>query len=297
MGSNLTARFLSLLFVCLIVSPAFGQKIKIKKEVVHLDKKPAFQFLKLEGSISQSFVWAIVTMEGDTTVKFDPKTIYLPKYPHESKALSMLYYEVSFAGTAEKVVMKYGVGTFRKTLSRQLLKDQVLNAKGEVQTENIEKFAKATNEGAELLNDFKDRITNREQILANEEHVKYMKTLEDRNPDNDLMFDGDKIKWGVLEIGFAKKESDNNYGTLFRVYSKRDKQYVASIFYEKDKDRTFIRTIYDDGEHEFFFKPQKTPGVDEGSRAGRMLALMQTQNSGYTWYPRALKWLVENGYF
>lgn len=50
-----------------------------------------------------------------------------------------------------------------------------------------------------------------------------MKILEDRNLDNDFMFDGDKIKWGVLEIGFVKKEFDNNYGILFCVYLKRDK--------------------------------------------------------------------------
>jgi|GEM_PF-4334883 len=297
MESNLKLGLFVFLLFGLFTNPILGQKIKIKKEVVYVDKEPAFQFVKLQGSISKSFVWAIVTMEGDTTVKFDSKTMYLPKYPHESTALFMIYYEVGFAGVEEKVVMEYGVGSFRKTLSRQLLKDQVLTVKGKVQPGNIEKFAAATEKGAELLANFKKRIPAREKNLADDGRLKYMKTLESRHPDNDLVFDGNKIKLGVLEIGFSKKESDNNYGTLFRVYSKKDKQYVASIFYEKDKNRTFIRTIYDDGEHEFFFEAEKIPGVDEESRAGRLLSAMQSQNSSFSWYTKSLKWLIENGYF
>ena len=297
MESKLTARLFIFLFLCLFASQGFAQKIKIKKEVVHIDKKPAFQFVKLPATTSNSVVWAIVTMEGDTTVRFARNTVYLPKYPHETTALSMIYYEVSFAGSNDKVIMEYGMGTFRKNLSRQLLQDEVLNDKGVVQPKNIPRFAAATNKGAELLDDFKQRIPIRVQALENERRVKYMKTLEMRHPDNDLLFDGEKVKLGVFELGSSKMESDNSSGTLFRVYAKKEKQHIASIYYEKAKNRTFIRTIYDDGEYEFFFKPKKIPGVNEDSRAGRMLSLMQAQNSSYTWYTRGLEWLIENGYF
>lgn len=51
-------------------------------------------------------------MEGDIMVKFDLKIIYLLKYFYELKVLFMFYYEVSFVGIVEKVVMKYGVGIF-----------------------------------------------------------------------------------------------------------------------------------------------------------------------------------------
>lgn len=56
-------------------------------------------------------------MEGDIMVKFDLKIIYLLKYFYELKVLFMFYYEVSFVGIVEKVVMKYGVGIFWKILS------------------------------------------------------------------------------------------------------------------------------------------------------------------------------------
>ena len=301
MESNLKLGLFVFLLFGLFTNPILGQKIKIKKEVVYVDKQPAFQFVKLQGSLLKPYFWAILTMKGDTVVRFNSKAIHLPEFPQESDSPSKYYYEVEFEGVGEKTIMKYAIAPFRKTLAQQLLQTEVLTRDGKVNTQNVSKFVSANEEERLAVEVFNKRMAERTEIVNDEARIASMQNLTKRDAESDLFLDGNKIRIGTAEVGFIREDSNNSYGRLYVVISRGTKKKVASIFYEKEKKRTYIRTMSDDGKHEFFFSKDQPESNSESKPdakgfIGRMNAALTEEAERNSWYRKSIEFLLDKGY-
>lgn len=301
MKKNYLAFALSLM----LVSTLSAQKIKIKKDQVYIDKDPAFEFVKLAGSLNETFSWALVKTDRDTSVTFRGIYKKLPKLPFETGTIHHLHYDVYFAGNETPIPHEYGAIGYRKKMVDQLVTNGIVNEKGEVQPNMLTKFAESDQETPEEIAAFQEKADYRQQLLEMPNWVEYMGDLKWRNPDNPLEINGKYILIGGIKVGYFMKKSDTNYGTLYRIFSTGNNGEIATMFYEKDKARTFIRTLFDNGEHEYYReikeveKPINTGKGLLGKMAASAAAQEQAKNQNSNndvWFNDAIEFLIKKHY-
>jgi len=296
---KLKISFIILVFLGTFIGPISGQKIRIKKDIVQIDKVPAFQFVKLQGSLSKPFIWAIIKLNGDTSIVFRTTQVEFPKYPHESSELSKSYIDVDFKGFDQEVVMMYEGSVFRREMATQLLKDKVLNNEGVVQEANIEKFTAQHKVAVQLVEKWRKSVEDRKELLANAERVKFMGSLVTRYPYSDLTYEGLKVMMSRTQIGFIKKVTNTPNGDVYRIYSKNDNQYVANMYFIKDKKVTIITTIHDEGRYELEYSDNLDPMLPKAGGDGLMgqfKSMVTDQHANQAWFSQAMDFLIEKGY-
>ncbi len=296
---KLKISFFILVFLGVFISPTSAQKIKIKKDVVLIDKTPAFQFVKLQGSLSKPFIWAIIKLNGDTSVVFRATKVEFPKYPHESTELSKSYIDVDFKGIDQEVVMTYEASGFRRKMATQLLEDEIITREGVIQEANIEKFTERQKSMVQLLEKWRKNVKDRKALLTNAEHVKFMGSLVSRYPFSELTYEGTKVMMSRTQIGFIKKVPNTQNGDVYRIYSKNDNRYVANMYYKKDKKITIITTIHDEGRYELEYTDNLDPMLPKSGGDGLMgqfSAMVTEQHANQAWFSQAMDFLIEKGY-
>lgn len=296
---KLKISFFILVFLGVFISPTAAQKIKIKKDVVLIDKTPAFTFVKLQGSLSKPFIWAIIKLNGDTSVVFRTTKIEFPKYPQESTELSKSYIDVDFKGVDQEVVMTYDASGFRRKMAAQLLEDEIITREGVIQEANIEKFTERQKSTVQSLEKWRKNVADRKALLTNAEHVKFMGSLVSRYPFSELTYDGTKIMISRTQIGFIKKVPNTQNGDVYRIYSKNDNRYVANMYYKEDKKITIITTIHDEGRYELEYTDNLDPLLPKSGGDGLMgqfSAMVTEQYANQAWFSQAMDFLIEKGY-
>lgn len=172
------------LFTCLLLSLAcFGQKIKVKKNIVWRDNLPV---LRIENVNVQRPKFkaekAIISIDNDTVAWLSKNFAYIPKANYEYEEPMISYYEFELNGIDSFITYVYDKqDDFYINLAKlDLLDEDSLNAS----RWNSFRYDYGFNlAGVEI---FSKALQAREALFAKETYAKYIEKNTSRNPNAEL---------------------------------------------------------------------------------------------------------------
>lgn len=203
------------------IQPISAQKVKLKKGIVSLDKKPTFKIQtleKLEGTRAKKIVYTAIDNDQDTILIATPKKVNYEKLPFEESDKFSMYYEVSNPKTNEKGIVGQGF-LFKKNLTKALVKSKTLTAQG-VAIANIKAM---DHPSMKVDSSMFDRIAAnnkvRKEMLDDPNTLEHMENLKERHPNFETTFDlaEGEIMVGVVKVGNVQRTS--NKKPVFTIFT------------------------------------------------------------------------------
>lgn len=254
MNRHLLSTFL-LLFAITIAN---AQKVKIKKEVILLDKAPTYQIQ--EGEKLDRFETYIFTdMKGEKVLIATPKYMEFVQLIQEEKPYQMPYYEVNLPDGSLVAELEFFPIGYRKRLVNFLVEQKMLG-KDNVGAALEEATAAMvlTTEERKKLEGYNE---NRKSLTKAVPFKRYATNLlVSRNPVLSFYGSGLYYKVGTIPIAYAKLV-EANFGSdryLYDIHSAKKQNALSTqssllakiTFNKKSKEFKVIR-VYDNSEFSF----------------------------------------------
>lgn len=239
---------LILLLIAVFAVTAGAQKLKEKKDIVYLDDAPQYKLLKTKGSLLKGFWYEVHSMEGDTLVRFDFKSINMPNMPNENIGYFWSYYEVHFVKSGKTAETDYtGKGNIMDMLqAHRVIENGQVSAAGE------DKFISGNETFQNRRMRMDSAAANRTALLKDRAYLQFAKNLHPRpRGDEKITVSPGAIMSGTAKVADWKLSSDNDYGTTYHLLDKTNKM-AASVFYEKAKKRVYVVSMFDKKGKEYF---------------------------------------------
>lgn len=238
------------LLVC-ILEGAVAQKVKEKKDIVYLDDVPQYKIFKTGGSLLKGFSFAATTLEGDTLIRFGFRAVNVPGLPHENIGYFWSYFQTHFTKTGKSVELDYTT----KNALIDLIQQYRIIGNGQVDPEAEDRLIEAQKAFTISRIEMDSLSLARRLLLKDKNYAAYSKTLVPRGRgDEPVYFSESKIISGgtsPVTIGTYQVFANNNYGITYHIL-KKDGSMAASVFFERDKNRVFIRSMFDRKGKEYF---------------------------------------------
>lgn len=237
-------------------SVAFAQKVKIKKEVILLDKTPIYQIKEGE-KLDRFESYTFMDMQGNEVVTAVPKYFQFERLPQEEvRAYRIPYYEVRLSdGTMISEVEFVHFG-YRKRLVEFLINQGIL---GETSV-----GAKLKDAAAEMAFTPEERQkmesynAKRKALVKTERYKSYAaQWLVPRNTSVDYSMDGMELKVGTTAVAYVKLIKAD-FGSNFYRYdiitrkpgfpTNSGSPIIAQITYHKSKKEYSVFCVYDKSE-------------------------------------------------
>lgn len=230
----------------LVTFVASAQKLKEKKDIVYLDDAPQYKLEKASGNLLKGVSYRATSMNGDTLIRYHFKSLSIPGLPHESVGTFWSFFLVENVETKQTVEMDI---LAKRNLMEENQKYGVIK-ENKVTQEGWEALAKAHQDFLSSREEMDSVAVHRKALNANKDYKAYAQTLVKRSRwDDELTVSGSDIMMGSMigtptKIGAIKVASDNNYGKLYSITRPNGKQ-LATVFFEKAKNRIYTRTDFD----------------------------------------------------
>lgn len=247
---------------------AHAQKIRVKKDIVHVDDVALYRFVRLDtGSV-------FTDMQGDTLVRFNWGRVSFEKTDYEFGVKYFTYGTVSFKGSDETV--DYKTNMAKHGMAEDLVKSGVLKS-GSLDPEAIPRLRDMVYSRVRLKSDYEKAIANRAVLNQNPGYAGYVKGFVRRDPDGTMSA---TANGAIVVTTLQKAEVIGHWqrrpvgrSVEYTVYTK-NKAVVASINHETTTGIVKVRTRFDEGEREYYHRG-----------AFDQAALVE-----------AVTWLTDNGY-
>lgn len=240
-------QILLFVFICQI---SYAQKVKVKDDVVYVDKKEALRILNID--YQGEHVWILLSPDKDTVARFVSHTMNLPQLPHETSPKKFGYYDIIFDHRDNlSHTYAYNINNEKK-ITNQLKKAGCFDS-GAFNSDCAGRFIQENGDWSESkTSEILQTSAWRENLLKDGEYLKFSSSLPRRNPNLFLEITDDKsIMVFNVKIGNITLKTNGTASWTYSIFDASNKP-VGSIFYEISKKRVFIRTFKDNQGKEYF---------------------------------------------
>lgn len=225
----------------------FGQKIKVKKNIVCKDNLPVLRIEKVSVKRPKFMAEkAVISIDNDTLAWLSKKFAYIPKANYEYEERMLSYYEFELYGIDSVMTYVYNQqDEFYMDLARiNLIDEDSLSNERWNLFNNIFAFKLAA------LDLFSQALEVREKLMAEYRYPKYVENNTARNPNAELSIANNIIAYKSSKemvpsgIGAIERIIANGR-TQYNVYNSRAQKLMATIEFDIVPGQVTINTEFD----------------------------------------------------